>query len=407
MPLALELLNCLALRKLLFINILSPSAFFLKCLIQCESKLIWISLQTELLMRREDILWFNIEREKLKDRAGERKEFCNTPTTFFLPIQMLRANHAWGQRAALYRLGSGALNTDKSNRDVHMKPQHPSSSFRMEIFQPHSHHRPIYAKAEAWETKSSNDISRPHSHSESQQDKEMKSGWQKTPPQQTKLRLFHLRSTCELPKPGQHHPPLRRWDVKSSESLIDNEFMFTVPLNWGKWVFLLALEQQGRSLSGCYATVACTGLITPPDCSSEQSLGNEAFTCSWQCLWRLSAGFPCTNVTVTAATRCPLQPQMSPKLDRGNTQWIAVGRMGEEWQNAWHRKPASKMEGSIQNGGLQMMNRWLYRWSQASSGAHWPMGHNTHITPQLPVRQQVQEVLSWNMFDGNYLTQHI
>lgn len=73
MPLSLELLNCLALRKLLFINILSSSAFSLKCLIHWESKLIWISLQTELLMRMEDVLLFNIERLKLKDRAEEKK----------------------------------------------------------------------------------------------------------------------------------------------------------------------------------------------------------------------------------------------------------------------------------------------------------------------------------------------
>lgn len=37
---AVELLNCLALRKLLFINILRSYGFSLKCLIQQESKLI-------------------------------------------------------------------------------------------------------------------------------------------------------------------------------------------------------------------------------------------------------------------------------------------------------------------------------------------------------------------------------
>lgn len=65
---AVELLNCLALRKLLFINILRSYGFSLKCLIQRESKLIWISLQTELLMGREDVLLFNIERLKWEDR---------------------------------------------------------------------------------------------------------------------------------------------------------------------------------------------------------------------------------------------------------------------------------------------------------------------------------------------------
>lgn len=67
---AMKLLNCLALRKLLFINILSSYGFFfLKCLIQWEPKLIWISLQTELLIRREDVLLFNIERLQSEDRA--------------------------------------------------------------------------------------------------------------------------------------------------------------------------------------------------------------------------------------------------------------------------------------------------------------------------------------------------
>lgn len=65
---AVELLNCLALRKLLFINILSSYAFFLKCLIQQLSQFMWISLQTELLMRKEDVLLFNIERLELEDR---------------------------------------------------------------------------------------------------------------------------------------------------------------------------------------------------------------------------------------------------------------------------------------------------------------------------------------------------
>lgn len=73
---AVELLNCLALRKLLFINILSSDVLFLKCLIQWKSKLIWISLQTELLMRREDLLLFNIERLKFEDRAKKGVSQC-------------------------------------------------------------------------------------------------------------------------------------------------------------------------------------------------------------------------------------------------------------------------------------------------------------------------------------------
>lgn len=104
--------------------------------------------------------------------------------------------------------------------------------------------------------------------------KEMKTSWQKKRSKKKKPNNTTKQSeivpssfnlwvcTYTTPKRGQHRLPLHRWDVKSSESLISDEFMFTVPLNWGKWVFPLALEQQDRSLSGCYATAACTRLIT-------------------------------------------------------------------------------------------------------------------------------------------------
>lgn len=126
-----------------------------------------------------------------------------------------------------------------------------------------------------------------------------------------------------------------------------------MPLNWRKWVFLFPVGKAVRYPNrGCYATTSCTWLITLTalfprlTAPSEQSLANEAFKCSWLCLWRFNTGFPCMYVTVTAVTHCPLQPGMSPELDGGNVQRRAMDRIGEEQQNTQQTQPASKMEGS-------------------------------------------------------------
>lgn len=126
-----------------------------------------------------------------------------------------------------------------------------------------------------------------------------------------------------------------------------------MPLNWRKWVFLFPLgEAAWYPNRGCYATASCTWLITLTalfprlTAPSEQSPANEAFKCSWFCLWRFNTGFPCMYVTVTAATRRPLQPGMSLELDGGNSGWRVMDTIRAEWQNAQKMQPASKMEGS-------------------------------------------------------------
>ena len=171
-----------------------------------------------------------------------------------------------------------------------------------------------------------------------------------------------------------------------------------MPLNWRKWVFLFPLGKAVRYPNrGCYATTSCTWLITLTalfprlTAPSEQSLANEAFKCSWLCLWRFNTGFPCMYVTVTAATQCPLQPVMSPELDGGNTRWRAMGRIGEEWQSAQKMQPASKMEGlphTPRNTAAMVrpsetLSHQHCRPTQTSSGAHLPIRRNTLITPQL------------------------
>lgn len=148
---------------------------------------------------------------------------------------------------------------------------------------------------------------------------------------------------------------------------------------------------------GCYATTSCTWLITLTalfprlTAPSEQSPANEAFKCSWLCLWRFDTGFPCMYMTVTAATHCPLQPGMSPEMDGGNAPWRAMVAIGGEWQNAQKMQPVFKMEGSrAHRRTRQPWRSPLKHWAigntdqaQASSSAHLSIRHNTLITPQL------------------------
>lgn len=100
-------------------------------------------------------------------------------------------------------------------------------------------------------------------------------------------------------------------------------------------------------------------------------------------------------VTVTAATRCALQPGMSPELDGGNAQWRAMDRIGEEQQNTRQMQTASKKKKKKKKAATHIMKQGSndeasetlshrhHRPSQTPSDTHLPLRHNTLITPQL------------------------
>lgn len=176
-------------------------------------------------------------------------------------------------------------------------------------------------------------------------------------------------------KQGQHQLHLR--DAKPKRILHQQRF----PVRNASKLEKMSISLSGGAAPvpnrGCYATASCPGLITlpasfPARLPSQQSPPNEASPCSWLCLGRLNAGFPCSCVTVTAVTRCPLQPGCSEG-------WRAMDSAGKsraalKWRGATATEPGSDDQPS------EMLNHQCYRSSQTLPGSHLSLCPNTFIT---------------------------